>query len=514
MRWVSRMPFRTQLTLWWAPAFGLLLAVANLAIYSAFKVYLDGDLDRKVRTVAATELASSTDGAGIHLHPLATDALGEGEFADTFVQILGADGTVRLTSPSIRDLPPLVPRELVQAALDGRAPLVSLDVRGRPGRAAVLRADVRGESYAILVGLFRDDIDAHLTRLAWVLSIVWVVGLATTAGLGYWLASTALAPVIGISRRAARIAQGDFAARLDPPSRMDEIGEMTHSLNQVLERLHGALEGHRRFASDASHELRAPITAMAGEIDVTLMRRRTAEEYRDSLLSVRERLSSLSDLCEDLMLLVHTQEGAPGLDLREVPVLAQLRRSATRLAGAAASREISIVARDLPDLVAHTDPRLLARVLDNVLTNAVAYNRTGGRVEISGAAEPSGSGTSTVETVVVAVSDTGSGIPVAEFERVFDRFYRLDQSRAPATGGTGLGLAICREVLAVVHGSIRIAASSSEGTTFEIRIPGRIASAHRVSEPLARDRERDDDGGPGSHDQPREAAARLAASGS
>jgi signal transduction histidine kinase len=363
----------------------------------------------------------------------------------------------------------------VQAALDGRAPLVSLVVRGRPGRAAVLRAEINGQRYAVMVGLFRDDIDAHLSRLAWVLALVWIAGLLTTVALGYWLASRALRPVVGISRRAARIARGDFAARLDRPVRLDEIGEMTQSLNEVLDRLHGALEAHRRFASDASHELRTPITAMAGEIEVALMRPRTAEEYRDTLWVVRERLSALTTLCEDLVLLVHAQEGAPGLELREVPLLPQLQRSIGRLAGAAAAHDVRIEACDLPELVAYADPRLLARVLDNVLANAVVYNRDGGRIQISGRADDR-SETGAVDTVVITVSDTGSGIPPAEFERVFDRFYRLDRSRSPGAGGSGLGLAICREVLAVLRGTIRIAASSPEGTTFEIRLPGRVAS--------------------------------------
>lgn len=486
IRWLSRVPFRGQLTLWWALAFGLLLAVANLTIYGVFNVYLRRDLDRKVRTVAATELASSTDGAGIHLHPLAKDALANGEFADTFVQILAADGSVQLASQAIRDLPALVNHDLVLAALAGRAPLISVDIRGRPGRAAVLRADVGGERYALIVGLFRDDIDAHLTRLASVLGIVWLVGVMTTTALGYSLASRALAPVLGISRRAARIAQGDFGARLDPPVRMDEIGEMTRTLNEVLDRLHRALEGHRRFASDASHELRAPITAMTGEIDVALTRPRTPEEYRETLLIVGERLSSLRSLCDDLMLLVHAQEGASGLELREVSILLHLQRSATRLSSPAASRGITIAAHDLPDLVAYADPRLLARVLDNVLTNAVFYNRDRGRVEISGAAETDGSDGWNTDRVILTVRDTGSGIPVDEFERVFDRFYRIDRSRATGTGGTGLGLAICREVLAVLRGSIRIAASSHEGTTVEIRLPGRVASDHRSSEPLGK----------------------------
>ena len=334
-----------------------------------------------------------------------------------------------------------------------------LVVNGRPGRAAVLRTEIGGQRYAVMVGLFRDGIDAHLSRLAWVLGLVWVAGLVTTAALGYWLASRALAPVVGISRRAARIARGDFAARLDPPVRLDEVGEMTRSLNEVLERLHGALEGHRRFASDASHELRTPITAMAGEIDVTLMRPRTAEEYRDTLGVVRERLSSLTALCEDLMLLVHAQEGAPGVELREVPLLPQLQRSAARLASAAAARDVRIEARDLPDLVAYADPRLLARVLDNVLANAVFYNREGGRVEISGAADDR-SDAEAVDTIVITVRDTGSGIPPDEFERVFDRFYRLDQSRAPGLAGAGSGWRSAARCWRVLRGSIRIAASS------------------------------------------------------
>jgi signal transduction histidine kinase len=483
MRAETRMPFRVQLTLWWALAFGLLLAVANAAIYTAFDLYLRRDLDRKVRTVAAAELASSTDGPGIHLHPLPKEALAQGEFADTFVQILSGDGTVRLASPAIRNLPALVTHDQVQAALDGRAPLVSLVLEGRPGRAAVLRTDIGGQRYAVLVGLFRDDIDAHLSRLAWLLVLVWAGGLVTTAGLGYGLTSRALAPVVGISQRAARIARGDFAARLDPPVRRDEVGEMTRSLNEVLDRLHGALEGHRRFASDASHELRTPIAAMAGEIDVALMRPRTASEYRETLHLLRERLSSVTALCEDLMLLVHAQEGAPGVELREVPLLPQLQRSAARLAGAAAARDIRIETCDLPDLVAYADPRLLDRVLDNVLANDVFYNRDAGRIAISGTVEDR-SATGAVDTIVVTVSDTGTGIPPGAFERVFDRFYRLDQSRAPGTGGSGLGLAICREVLAVLGGSIRIAFSSREGTTFEIRLPGRAATSRLLSEPL------------------------------
>jgi signal transduction histidine kinase len=140
--------------------------------------------------------------------------------------------------------------------------------------------------------------------------------------------------------------------------------------------------------------------------------------------------------------------------------------------------------RDLPDLVAYADPRLLARVFDNVLSNAVHYNRDGGTVTISGSATEIAPGEWKTGLAVMTVTDTGPGIPAGESERVFDRFYRMDYSRARRTGGNGLGLAICREVMTVLGGSIRITASSAAGTTFEIRVPGRVTSDRRFSQNL------------------------------
>jgi signal transduction histidine kinase len=484
MRWPRPRTFRASLTVWWTAGFALLLAAACVAVYLAFARYLDRDLDLKVRTVAATELASSTDGATVHLHELPTDALARGAYTEKFVQIFDAHGRLHLSSRSLAGAPALIPASVIEAALAGEAPVVSVTIGGRPARAAVLRTRMGAEGFAVLVGVSRDQIDAHLARLAWVLLTVWGAGVAATSALGYWLASRALAPVVDITSRAARIAQGEFAVRL-APSRQDEVGQMTESLNHVLDRLHGAIEAHRRFAADASHELRAPLTAMAGEVDVMLKYRRTADEYRETLVIVSERLAALTSLCEDLMLLVHAQEGAHGIELREVPVWRHLKDAASRLAGDPSRRAITIAARELPDLVAYADPRLLARVFDNVLSNAMHYNRDGGTIVISGSAEESPPDEWKTGAIVITVTDSGHGIPAAEWERVFDRFYRLDQSRTRRTGGSGLGLAICREVMTVLGGSIRIISSSNAGTTFEIKMPGRLASADLMSHTIA-----------------------------
>jgi two-component system phosphate regulon sensor histidine kinase PhoR len=183
------------------------------------------------------------------------------------------------------------------------------------------------------------------------------------------------------------------------------------------------------------------------------------------------------------MLLVRAQEGTAQTLLTEVGLIPLLREAAQRVARIAAGRQVEIRLDRVPDLVAYAHARLLARVFDNLLLNAVQFNRDGGSVVVTAEfEEPASADGWTTGHVVVRVRDTGHGIPADQAHRVFDRFYRVDASRSRRTGGTGLGLAICREVVQLFGGTIRIAASSPEGTEVEVCLPGRCASAVRVDE--------------------------------
>ncbi|MGE3275010.1 MAG: sensor histidine kinase [Vicinamibacterales bacterium] len=467
--------FRARLTLRWTAAAGLLLLASHLAIYAGARAFLYARLDRQVRTLIATEVASATDGiTGVHLHEPSLEAVNSG-IDDKAVQIFDPSGDVVVQSVWLdAAAPPIVGLDVVQAALRGEAPIVDTDVAGRQGRAAVLRAAREGQAYAVALALFTDDIDHTLSDLGWLLAGVWIGALGLTGAIGYHLASRALQPVEQITARAAHIARGAFAARLDPARHDDELGRMTTSLNALLDRLHGAIEANRRFAADASHELRGPITAMAGQIDVTLRHDRSAEEYREALGLVRHRLSTLTALIEDLILLVRATEGGQEVMRRVVPLEPLVNASRLRYEPAARVRQVALRVDVPDDLVAFVEPRLFARVMDNVFSNAVKFNREGGSVVVFARAqgpEPDAGDWSTNQ-VVIAVTDSGPGIPAADQERVFERFRRLDESRARHTGGSGLGLAICREVLTLLGGSIRVAHSSHEGTTMEIRVPG------------------------------------------
>lgn len=461
--------FRARLTLRWLGASGLVLAVALLTVYIGAQTYLRRDLDAQLRTLAATELASAVDepGTGIHLHEFSVRD--DREYADKFVQLVSAGGQVLMQSPALGASPSVLDRDLLARALAGEPVIADVQAINRSGRMVGLRT-AGPDRYVVAVGLFTDGLDATLRALRWLLLAVWAGSLAVTAVVGFSMATTVLTPVRQITERAAAIADGQFDTRLDPPRHDDEIGRMAALLGRMLDRLRAALDANRRFAADASHELRSPLTAMLGEIDVTLKRDRDGDEYRRALGEVRRGLEQMSRLTSDLMLLARAEE-------RQRPPMAEVPLAtvvADVVAGAAAGAAPAGVTlrHDVPaDLVVYGDAGLIARVVDNLVRNAVQYNRPDGRVTITARLEAPQSA-SDADLAVLRVSDTGPGIPEAERERVFERFYRLDASRSRRTGGAGLGLAIVREIVQLFGGRIAVVDPDDGGTTIEVRLPG------------------------------------------
>lgn len=468
----TSLSLRTQLTLRWTLAFGLVLTLALLLVFVSARAFGYAALDLHLRTVAATELASSTDqGSPIHLHEFPVGALNDREFAPKFSLIYDADGALVAHTGGFQPGEMELDRGFREDALAGRTPLIDIEWQGRHGRLIALRAEGEGgRPYVLAVGMLADRLDDNLMRLLWVLLGVWVAALGATAVVGYHLASRALQPIDRITQRAGEIARDRIDARLDPLDTDDEIGRMTRLLNEMLDKLHGVIDANRRFAADASHELRSPLTAIAGEVDVALKRDRSAQEYEETLRVVRARLAEMFTLADNLTLLVQAEECADAVALRPVPVEALLAGVAQRLGSLAAQRQVHLA---LPVRVDHRlrvfgDAALLARALDNVVGNALQYTAAGGRVnlEVQWQAPPDHDAW-TPGRVCLRVRDTGQGIPATEWERIFDRFYRLDVSRSRRTGGTGLGLSITRAIVTLFGGSVRVVASNTAQSTVD-----------------------------------------------
>ncbi|NIP59282.1 MAG: HAMP domain-containing protein, partial [Gemmatimonadetes bacterium] len=317
---------------------------------------------------------------------------------------------------------------------------------------------------------------------------VFLAGITALVVLGsgfgsWWLAGSVVRPVHEVIDQAEAIEAGSLDRGISAYADTQEYRRLVQVLNSMLERIRGAFEIQRRFTADASHELRSPLTAMRGELEVALRRERPAEEYRATLESALEEVMRLTRITEDLLTLARSDAGAivPHRERTDLEVL--VRRVVDRLEPTAAARENRVVVDVPSDLTADVDPDLVGRLLWNLVENGIKHTPPGTTVEVE--AQRVGG------ELRIEVRDDGPGLG-PEPERVFERFRRLNQARTPGSvdAGTGLGLSIVNAV-AEAHGG-RVAAGNRPegGARFEVSLPadGRETAAPEEATEPARPR--------------------------
>jgi len=285
-------------------------------------------------------------------------------------------------------------------------------------------------------------------------------GAALLAALlaSYLLAARTAAPLRHFAETAAEVDGGDLSPRLDPgPAAPSELRALAEAFNHMLERLEDAFARQRRFVSDASHELRSPLTAIRGQLEVLARSEApdAAEVRRVEELALAE-MVRVERLVEDLLSLARLDEGV-GPSPRELSAGSFLRE----LIDASDER---VELGELADGSLQADPDLIAQVLRNLIDNARRHAGEVGRVSVSSMAVAGG--------LRVQVDDDGPGIPPAERERVFDRFHRTQAARDRASGGSGLGLGIARSILASHGGRIWVEDSPLGGARVSFELPG------------------------------------------
>jgi heavy metal sensor kinase len=331
-------------------------------------------------------------------------------------------------------------------------------------RTFTTNVSVDGGQYRLLVAAPMDATEATLGRVRMLL--LWstpVVLLLASLG-GYWISRRALAPVDEITRSARVIGIQSLSQRLAVPASGDEIQRLSETWNGMLARLEAAVKRLSQFTADASHELRTPIALIRTTAELTLRRERSPETYREALRQVLLESERTTRLVEDLLLLARADAGLPSLPLERlelIPLVRDVCRQGQILAGAR-QLEISAVIPDEPVFVEANDPAL-RRMLLLLLDNAVKYTPSGGRIILSVDRGPAGA--------TVAVSDTGIGIPETALPHVFERFYRVDESRNRDAGGTGLGLSIAKWIAERHHASLEAESVVGQGSVFRIRFP-------------------------------------------
>jgi two-component system, OmpR family, sensor kinase len=294
----------------------------------------------------------------------------------------------------------------------------------------------------------------NLTAVGGVILFVGLVG-------GWWFVGRSLRPIAEISSTAVKISAGDLSQRINVAEAESELGELAAVLNSTFARLETAFAQQKQFASDAAHELRTPVTVILTQTQLALSREREAADYKQTIEACQRAAQRMRKLIESLLELARFDAGQEVL--RRLPFdFAGTVADSVELVQTLAEEKKVKISSDLAPLEITGDSGRLAQVVTNLLTNAIQHNQPEGEVLVKLEAQGG--------LAVLEISDTGNGIAPEDLPRVFERFYRADQSRT-GNGNSGLGLSICKAIVEAHGGTIEVASQENAGTTFTVRLP-------------------------------------------
>ncbi len=457
---MKRLPLSAKVALWScllaAITMGISVYVTEYVLETELMSFVEQRMERMAKDIFY-ELDHRPEGTPEKLTKITRDMLPRSA-ASSVMEIFGPGDKLLYRAPSLKD------RTLREESGGARRIVVSKQ------NFWTVPYQQRGLTLMLAYPLKQNEVTMERVRAASLVALPVAVVLSLLGG--YWLAGRALKPVRKISEAAARITAEDLHQRLPVPPARDDIRRLTNVLNETFERLERSYLQAVRFASDASHQLKTPVTVMRAAIEALLADATLRPAQAAVLNDLLDQTRRLSSLTEGLLLLARADAGGIATQAGDVDLVPILERCIEDAEVLGSNQDIRIE-HELPaSLRAFADPQRTEQILLNLLENAVKYNRHGGLIRVTADERRDG--------IFVTVSNSGVPIPPDRMPWIFDRFARggRDESRA----GHGLGLSIARELANAQGGDVRLVRSDSEATEFELR----LAPAHSRREDTAK----------------------------
>ncbi len=461
------MPLRARILVATAVLFVAGLAAAGLITYRIVGSLLVGRVDDQLKAAAQPVAAALMRTAQLR-HPGAHGLfLPEGSYAalvDSRGRVLReARFTFGQDGPR-----PRIPGELIRAQGPRGKPALTTVSAGRGGTEYRLIERPIGDGGSVVVALPLTEVNATKRLLLLIGGAVSGLVLVAIGAAAYWLTRRELRPLERMAETSRAIAAGDLSQRVVPDDPRTEVGQLGGALNAMLAEIERAFaerlaaeERLRRFAADASHELRTPVASIRGYAELF---RRGASDRPADLANVMRRIEQeggrMGELVEELLLLARLDQGLP-LDRHPVDLSAVVDAAADAARAADPKRPVEVDSQHA--LVVLGSESRLRQVVDNLLTNARVHTPAGTPVQVRVAADD--------KQLALEVADGGAGVPAEDADRIFERFYRTDRSRTRSQGGAGLGLAIVRSVAEAHGGTVDYRARPGGGSVFRVMLP-------------------------------------------
>ncbi|MBI3530214.1 MAG: heavy metal sensor histidine kinase [Betaproteobacteria bacterium] len=344
-------------------------------------------------------------------------------------------------------------------------PMGTLTHEGRIWRALVASGalgDAEHTPIAIMLALDVTERENFARRYRSRLVVAAVVAAVIAGLVGFPLVRGALVPLDAMARRAGEISASRLDERLPVDGVPRELQELSMAFNHALERLQDSFRRLSQFSSELAHELRTPIGNLMGEAQVALRRVRTAPEYQAVLASAVEECEWFGRMIDAMLFLARADNAQTALHRKLLDGRQEVLHVAEYYEGLLAEHGLELCIEGNAAIWA--DPELLRQALSNLVINAIGHTHRGEAIMVSFALAPDAS-------VLVEVSNPGSGIPANVLSRVFDRFFRMDEARGGSERGSGLGLAIVRSIMQLHGGSASVRSTPEGPTVFTLCFP-------------------------------------------
>jgi heavy metal sensor kinase len=477
------MTLTTRLSLFFLGALALVLVGFSTTLYLLAHAYLNRQVDERLEAALNTLTAAAEVGpGGVEWEPHER-LISLGQESDTDgVSWIVCDDTGRLLSRSVGLAPENVLTASVpalQSATESRATVAyqgqswllgqrRVEALSRDGPAgsspppSAVGKETRPAALVLTAGVSLEPVTTKLRNLAGLLGGLSLGVWLLAAILGRWLCRRALVPVSSMAVTARAITSANLEQRLPRTGTGDELDDLGRAFNDLLARLQESFERQRRFTGDASHQLRTPLAAMLGQVEVALRRDRAPEEYRQVLALVNEQADRLRKLIDMMLFLARADAESRSPQLEPLSLADWLPTYLRRWTEhpRAADLRMECPAGDTFQVKVH-EP-LLSQLLDNLLDNACKYSDPGTLITLRVWREGG--------TVALAVEDAGAGIAALDLSHIFEPFYRSAQARRRGIDGVGLGLAIAKRIASALSGSLGVQSELGHGTKFTLHL--------------------------------------------
>jgi heavy metal sensor kinase len=459
---------RFRLVAWYAGLLtGIFLLLCAL-LYLNLRHFLENDLResqaRRARQIAQTLLVHVGQTGEAYVASQAKDWY-EPEINDRFIRITRADGTVIYRSGAPKDgsfdpaqVPALAPTPQMEFSrklkLPGNKTLLVSTVNFKPPDRA---------GYLVEFGVLLDPVETMLNHLFLQLALGLPIAVLVAVTGGYLLVRRALQPVEQITHKAEQITQYNLSERLPVAHTGDELERLSHSLNRMITRLDDAFKNSKRFVADASHELRTPLTILRGELENLTEDPHLGPDLRDQLGSLLEEVERLGKIVEQLFALSRLDAGEAQSEWTRFDLADLAKTTAEQMSLLAEDKSIDIACDADRKVPVEGDQARLKQVVVNLLDNAIKYTPEHGAIQLSVRTE---NGVAFLE-----VADNGIGIPPDALPHVFERFYRVDQTRSGDSGSAGLGLAIVKSICTAHGAEVEVKSTLGGGSRFRVKLP-------------------------------------------